>query len=90
MGEVNGMKKKRYKTKVRALEIPKLAQYILLIEHCASVFFSRCKEIIPLLTHKGELRNQLFYVEKSLKTQLALFPSKLSEKMNAILKKVRR
>lgn len=81
--------RRRYRTRTCALKIPRLAQYIMAIDHYVSVFFSQVKKMAPLLSHKGELRNQLFYIEKTLSRNLSKIPALMSEKMHKIIRKLR-
>lgn len=83
-------RRNRFRTKTRALEIPRLAQYIMTIDHYVSVFFSQIKKMAPLLSHKGELRSKLFYIEKTLSRNLSKIPGLMSEKMQKIIRKLRK
>ncbi len=82
------MKNNRIKTKERALEIPTLARYILSVHHYVTVFFSRLVDITPLITHKGELRNQLFYVEQTVNQHLMALPALIYDHVQEITAKI--
>ena len=81
--------KKIYRTRAKALQIPKLAQCIMIINNCVSDLFSHLSKMAHILTDKKELRHQLFYVEKSLNRNLSKFSALMSEKMDNIVRKMR-
>ncbi len=82
-------RQKIYRTKTKALQVPKLAQYIMLVDRYVSLLFTHLKKTAVLFTQKKDLRNQLFYVEKSLNLNLANFSALMTEKMHKIVRKLR-
>ncbi len=82
-------KQKIYRTKTKALQVPRLAQYINLIDDYVSNLFEQLCKMAPLFNHTKELRHQLFYVEKSLSRNLSNFSALVSEKMHKIVRKMR-
>ena len=82
-------RQKIYRTKTKALQVPRLAQCITLIDRYVTLLFSNLSKMMTLFTHKGELRNQLFYVEKSLSRNLSRFSVLMSDKMHKIARMMR-
>lgn len=80
---------KIYRTKTKALEVPKLAQHIMMVDRYVSNLFTHLSKMTDILMDKKELRHQLFYVEKSLNSNLSNFSTLMSEKMHQVVRKMR-